>query len=318
MFLPICLAEDCASCHKEIADNVSTSLHYTGDGMMKEWSRGAANAFNITMHELYEEKNCAQCHVTSCSDCHGLEPHENDISGNISTCDKCHLKKQSTFMGDMPKHKGPGPSADIHYEKGLVCTDCHKEAVHGDGTEYDTMLDAVKVTCEDCHTDEDKKVNNKSVTQYSTDIVSHYIHKDTLDCTACHVKWMATCVECHVDTMKAQEISTDKFYLLRSVDGKVKPFLQMKTVKDNETHTAYAEYFTHTITDEPHDCDFCHNNDSRYTDGEGQIIGPGGSFIVPESVNKEAYMIPEEAPGFAIIMGLIILLLAYWIIDLRN
>ena len=74
--------EKCKMCHADIADNLTTSLHYTGRGMMAEYTVGAGGEFGIDMDVFYEEKGCTNCHVTACSDCHGLEPHDNDISGD--------------------------------------------------------------------------------------------------------------------------------------------------------------------------------------------------------------------------------------------
>jgi hypothetical protein len=42
---------------------------------------------------------------------------------------------------------------DIHHERGLACIDCHGyEDVMGDGKTYFHEEDAVKISCEDCHT----------------------------------------------------------------------------------------------------------------------------------------------------------------------
>jgi len=42
--------------------------------------------------------------------------------------------------------------ADIHFEKGMDCIDCHTEQdVHGDGNMYAQMTDAIEIRCEDCH-----------------------------------------------------------------------------------------------------------------------------------------------------------------------
>lgn len=316
----------CEVCHTEIADNLRTSLHYTGRGMMSEYNKGAANEFGFDMTELYADKNCAKCHVTHCSDCHGLEPHIEDLSQNIETCDKCHLKKQSTFVGDMPAHKSKGPSADIHYEKGFVCVDCHTaNEAHGDGTEYTNMLTAVKVTCEDCHNNPSESVNGLVAIQYSTEIEAHMIHDETLDCSACHVAWMPTCVNCHIPEMKIEGIVIDKFHLLEAPDGKVKPFLEMVAVYDGEKHTAYAEYFSHTVTDEPHDCEFCHEDLDVLCYGyEGQMIGPpGASFISTERID-EIYgvtSIPTETvfttpgqSGFEIVFAIVGLLVVAYLV----
>ena len=234
----IAAAEDfggCEGCHSDIADNFTTSLHYTGAGMKGEYVRGAAGEFGIDMDMFYAEGNCSNCHVTTCEKCHE-GGHGAEIT--IDTCDKCHLKKQSTFVGDTPGHADKGPHADIHYEKGLICTDCHNaEELHGDGVEYDTMLEAVTTECEDCHKSPAKTVKGMNVTQYSPDTSSHKIHGEKLDCSACHAGWMPRCVNCHLDTRKTESFTVDEFYLAKAADGQIKPFLKMTALYDNATHT---------------------------------------------------------------------------------
>ena len=293
--------ENCGVCHSSVFENTSTSLHYTGDGMMSEYECGAAGYFGIDMPKMYEEKNCAKCHVTSCVQCHGESPHTEDLSGNIETCDVCHLKKQASFIGDMPMHKSKGPSADIHYELGFTCTDCHSaEGVHGDGTLYTNMLDAVKVKCEDCH--------EPSTSE------SHTVHNGKLDCSACHSAWMTTCVNCHLDTMKTESVTTDKFYLARASDDKVKPFMQMESTLDDSTHVAYAEYYPHTITDEGRVCEDCHENEQIFA-SNGQLIGPkGATFVTNVKALPEPESVPTPTstiPGFGAMVFIIAGLLAY-------
>jgi len=52
--------------------------------------------------------------------------------------------------------------------------------VHGDGNVYTSQLEAVTTKCEDCHNSPGKTVKNMTVTQYSTDIDAHKIHKDSI------------------------------------------------------------------------------------------------------------------------------------------
>ena len=295
--------ERCGMCHAAILENTTTSLHYTGDGMMCEYERGAASYFDIDMPKMYGEKNCAKCHVTSCVQCHGDSPHTYDISADIATCDVCHLKKQASFVGDMPMHKSKGPNPDVHYELGFTCTDCHTaEDAHGDGTLYTNMLDAVKVKCEDCH----EPINTEA----------HTIHGDKLDCSACHASWMVTCVNCHLDTMKTKGIVTDKFYLARGSDGEVKPFMQMEATLNGSTHTAYAEYYPHTITAEARVCEDCHGNEEIFC-SDGQLLGPkGATFVTNVKALPETEPVPVPTPapmvpGFGVIVFVIAGLLAY-------
>ena len=294
----------CEGCHPGIAENFSTSLHYTLRGMPAEWEKGAAGHFGIDMDAFYAKGNCTNCHVSTCEKCHE-GGHGAEIT--IDTCDQCHLKKQAGFVGDTPAHKGTGPNADIHYEMGLICIDCHTaEEMHGTGVEYSTMLEAVTTECEDCHNSPGKVVKDMSVTQYSPDTPSHKIHGDKLDCTACHVGWMPTCANCHIDIENPPgkaTVVTDKFYLAKAADGKIKPFLQIAAIYNNETHTGWAEWFPHTTTKEAKDCAFCHENPEVLCEGcEDQtpltMLGPGGSFIPQETIDKVlAVEMPAGAPA---------------------
>lgn len=61
-------------------------------------------------------------------------------------------------------------TADIHYEKGLDCIDCHpSKEIMGDGKKYRHSGEAVKIQCSDCH-----PVNNKfqTVTNNKFDLTS--------------------------------------------------------------------------------------------------------------------------------------------------
>jgi len=45
-------------------------------------------------------------------------------------------------------------TADVHFERGMSCTDCHLAAeVMGDGTAHAHEAEAVKISCSDCHPD---------------------------------------------------------------------------------------------------------------------------------------------------------------------
>jgi len=298
-FVAAAAAEDfgCA-CHSDKEANFSTSLHYTGAGMKGECAKFAAKEFGIDMDEYYAEWNCSKCHATTCQKCHGEDPHKEDISKNISTCDQCHFKKQTaTFVGDMPGHTKKGPAPDIHYEKGLTCADCHNAAeVHGDGNVYTSQLEAVTTKCEDCHNSPGKTVKNMTVTQYSTDIDAHKKHGDKLDCIACHSGWTLNCKNCHLATRKGTQPVSDEFYLGKASDGKIKTFVKMEAFYDNASHVGYGEWFSHTVTDKAKDCAFCHRNPEVLCEGcEGDILGKGGSFIPQETIER-VLAAPIETP----------------------
>jgi len=296
------------SCHSDVIDDFTTSLHYTGAGMKSEYAKYAAGEFGIDMDEYYAQWNCSNCHVTTCEKCHGEEPHKEDMSKNMSTCDQCHFKKQtSIFVGEIPAH-GKIPiegaevahPADIHYEKGLTCTDCHTaEEMHGTGEAAASQLEAVKTSCEDCHNSPGKEVKGMPVTQFAPDTPSHKIHGDKLDCTACHVGWAPRCVNCHLDTRKGTKVEIDDFRLAIGADGKIKPFMNMTAAYDSETHTGYGAWFPHTVTDKAKECADCHENPAVLCEGcEGEMLGEGGSFIPQETIDKVlAVEMPAGAPA---------------------
>ena len=303
----------CEMCHSEITANFSTSLHYNAYGMRGEYEEGAAGHYGIDMDIFYEEGNCGKCHVTTCTICHGEDGHRHEIT--IDTCDPCHLKKQtSLYVGDMPAHKSKGPHADIHYEKGLICTDCHSaEEMHGDGNTYEHQMQAVTTACEDCHISPGKVVKDMEVKQYTTEIPAHETHDGTLACTACHTGWTTTCVNCHLETRKVDGIVIDEFYLAVGSDGLIKPFLKMSTSYGDETHVGYGSWMPHTITDKPKDCAFCHENREVLCEGcEGQMLGEGGAFIPQDTIDRiiGAHVTPtptteEGIPGFGFAVAFI-------------
>ena len=233
----------------------------------------------------------------------------------------------------MPVHKSKGPNADIHYEKGLICTDCHNaDEMHGDGTQYSSQLEAVTTECEDCHESSGKVVKDMPVTQYDPDIEAHSIHEGKLDCTACHSGWTVTCENCHLDTRKGTTFDATQFYLGVAADGKVKPFMKMTAMNEaNATHTGYGEWFAHTVTAEAKDCAFCHENKEVLCEGcEGEILGQGGSFISQDTIDRiygisttpaeTATEAPTEAPapteepaGFEVVICIGVLAIAAYL-----
>lgn len=283
--------EDCGRCHPDIVDNFSTSLHHTGSGMFDEYAKGAAGHFGIEMDEYYDKFKCARCHAVSCTDCHpGQNMYESHLyEVTIETCSKCHDKKQSsTYVGDMPMHKAKGPNADIHYEKGMDCKDCHAASeLHGTGVKYSTQLEATNVECEGCHKD-------------VAESRSHTVHDDKLECISCHTGWQLTCKNCHLSTRKGMTVSADEFLLGINKDDKVTTFMRMDATLGNETHTGFGEWFSHTITSEGKQCIFCHEDINRYpTDYEAQIIGEGGRLLTPQEIDQILNMdITEEEIGF--------------------
>lgn len=271
-------AGGCEKCHQDIVDNFSTSLHHTATGMYDGYETGAAGHFNIEVGEYYEQWKCAKCHATTCTTCHpGQNMYESHLyEVTIETCEPCHGKKQaSTYMGDMPMHKSQGPNADVHYEAGLDCTDCHPASeIHGTGIKYDTQLEATNVECEGCHKD-------------VTESRAHTVHDGKLDCVSCHTGWILTCNGCHIDTRKGMTVTADEFLLGLDKDEKVTTFMKMNVTLGNESHLGYGYWYAHTTTATGKDCVFCHENPDVLGQGlEGQILADGGSLLSQETIDR--------------------------------
>ncbi len=109
----------------------------------------------------------------------------------------------------------------------------------------------------------------------------------------------------------------------------------MSVIYNNETHTGYGEWMSHTITAEAKDCAFCHENPEVLCEGcEGQMLGDGGSFLPQDTIDRiigaqittttttttaATKTTPTEgAPGFAGISATAIIGIMYLMIRRRQ
>jgi len=131
----------------------------------------------------YRGTGCAACHMTYSTD--GLsQSGDPTIPKNkhghpirhvltkqvpISTCATCHAggnRIGMSFTGKMEQsgrydvlgqdlehgHTYSDQTPDIHYEKGMVCIDCHTiNEIHGDGNLYVKKSYQLEIRCETCH-----------------------------------------------------------------------------------------------------------------------------------------------------------------------
>jgi hypothetical protein len=106
------------------------------------------------------------------------------------TCAFCHGGRV------YPEYTGEyGGATDVHYQKGMMCVDCHKKIeFHGDGTAYKTKQDVKdRPRCTNCH-----KVGNEA---RLTTRVAHNRHKDKVSCYGCHSAGeYRSCYNCHMVT----------------------------------------------------------------------------------------------------------------------
>jgi hypothetical protein len=191
--------EKCAGCHGDIAKSYRTSLHFTAAGLKNGVSPRFSEAEKKTFNEKVFEKSCRSCHA-SCGDCHVRGPAIGGISIGFlkghrfvkkddgKTCAFCHGGRvYPEFTGEY------GGRADVHYQKGMTCLDCHtKTGLHGDGNMYQTRKEVKdRPSCTKCH----------KAGQEATDKArkAHATHREKLSCAACHSSApYRNCYECHL------------------------------------------------------------------------------------------------------------------------
>jgi hypothetical protein len=138
----------------------------------------------------------------------------------------------------------------------MQCKDCHTARdAHGDGKEYNSMKQpgAQDAKCENCH---------KSVSQST----SHQIHKDKLECKACHVRHVVSCSNCHIETLakegKRVAIPLTGWVFLMNYNGKVTSAnMQSFVAKDNKTFLMFAPQNSHSIMKQGRKCQDCHGTE---------------------------------------------------------
>ncbi|MCK5381806.1 MAG: hypothetical protein KAJ81_10060 [Candidatus Latescibacteria bacterium] len=252
----------CAMLHSVcVADgyDLSKSLHYTGEGM-RYWYEEPGGFMDVT-HIPYSELDCSGCHVTSCDQCH------TEASGgkatDMGTCLACHSRANLTFK--MGREDG---TLDVHVARGMGCTDCHKiKDVHGDGAFYHSMRDegAIRASCIACH-------------EPDQNIAGHVVHRDDLDCSACHVANTTACMNCHFDTFletgsrKGNFVLTKDWLLLINYKGKVTAGGAQSLIYKDQKFIAYAPYFTHAIQAEGRGCRDCHDNEAAKKIMKGESV----------------------------------------------
>ncbi len=186
----------CAICHKKTTQNYAKSLHYTTIGQREGVKARFSPEELKTFDEKVFEKSCRTCHA-SCGSCHVKSPPVGNITTGLlqghkfvkknegKTCASCHGGRvYPEFTGEY------GGSPDVHYQKGMMCADCHKkQEMHGDGTMHKSKQEVQdRPRCQSCHTG--KKFQ-----------LAHEVHKDKVSCQACHASGeYRNCYSCHTAT----------------------------------------------------------------------------------------------------------------------
>lgn len=175
------------------------------------------------------------------------------------TCAFCHGGRvYPEYTGDY------GGSTDVHYQKGMMCVDCHKKVeMHGDGMKY-TGKQEVKdrPKCTSCH----KTIKSNKLRVR----VAHDAHKGKVSCYGCHAAGQyRNCYACHKEST-----SKPGFILGKNPrnPGEITTLRIVPTVRDTFAYAGIKqEHFdrlpnywntpAHTIkkrTDRTRSCDICH------------------------------------------------------------
>lgn len=235
-----------------------SSLHHTSRGMAYWYDKANGGLEILTGIPYASPKlDCINCHVKSCDVCHKTGEGEKlsyttKAAQNQDICLNCHKRERTIMKIDKDANQ-----VDVHVNKQMQCKDCHTQRdVHGDGKEYNSMKQpgAVDAKCENCH---------PSVPEST----SHKIHRDTLECKACHVRHVVSCQNCHLETIinerKRVDIKVSGWLFLMNYEGKVtSATTQTYVVPGNKTFIMFAPQNSHSIMREGRKCGDCHGTDT--------------------------------------------------------
>jgi thiosulfate/3-mercaptopyruvate sulfurtransferase len=192
--------EKCGTCHQEITQVFTTSIH-NGTGQkrkvaMRSGLSGADEFDQLPAHQIEGyNKNCAHCHGT-CGNCHVVRPASgggglsaghnfNKTPSMINVCVACHTSRGGhAYLG-----VAPGTQPDVHLTgEDFECIACHDgHELHGDGQPVEQRYAYTELPdCEDCHQDLGNANNY------------HTIHYTDFNCHVCHSQDYNNCGSCHI------------------------------------------------------------------------------------------------------------------------
>lgn len=275
----------CGRCHGAIASTFKKSLHYGTPGLR----HGIAGRLSPAVTKLFNEKvfpkACNSCHA-ACGDCHVKSPVIGGINLGLlkghrfvrrdegKTCALCHGGRvYPEFTGEY------GGVPDVHYQKGMVCLDCHtRSESHGDDsaqTERKARKD--HPSCQGCHPKGSEKGEKAKE--------AHAAHKGLLSCVACHSSGpYRNCYDCHLG--KGAQAKAEFILGRNPRDGKTVTTLRaIPTVRDTFASAGiamekydnlpnYWDTVPHNIkkrTERTRSCDSCHLEKSGFLRREALI-----------------------------------------------
>jgi thiosulfate/3-mercaptopyruvate sulfurtransferase len=262
----------CGECHEAIAETYQTALHYTAAGLRN----GVIGRFSEKEKTIFDDKvfetSCRNCHA-SCGDCHVKSPeiegfclglldgHRFVRKNEEKTCAFCHGGRvYPEFTGNY------GVIKDVHYEKGMMCMNCHDTVeMHGDGNAYKSRKEVPhKPSCLSCHPFGSEKSDKASS--------SHQTHKHKLTCSACHaLSTYKNCYGCHLG--KGAKSATgfflgisprdlDRITTLRAVPTNRETFHSVSISMENyDLLPTYWDAVPHNVrklTERTNNCYMCH------------------------------------------------------------
>lgn len=237
------------------------SLHHTGEGM-RYWYEEQGGFMEITGIP-YADLSCKGCHAGSCDTCHAVKEGEAmtfsaEKAGKMETCFQCHGREKKSIELDVK-----AGTEDVHFASGMGCMDCHSARdIHGDGTFHKSMRapGAMNVTCRDCH-----QADGEGEAPHDGSTLSHRVHKEKLNCSACHVRETMACYNCHFDSAlktgkKGNFIPMKSWLLLINYEDQVTAASAMTLVYQDKKFLAYVPYHTHSVMSPGRACGACHAN----------------------------------------------------------
>ena len=196
-------AKACSSCHDTAfyANNTHRTLHPFRKRILDR------SGGNMTLADKAMDRHCGSCHG-SCGKCHITRPAGGGLLRGHSfiktplmreSCTACH----GTRVGAEYYGYNDGLRPDIHYEKKLSCTDCHKKnEMHGSGRQAAHRYDADNTPrCINCH---------ETIYTTSPKRSIHRTHRNRASCQVCHSQAYKNCFSCHVNTVDGKSVSGTK------------------------------------------------------------------------------------------------------------